>query len=203
MLVFLASFIIFISWLTYELKKHEKMEDKALSEFWAKEEEANRTRKKPLDNLAYVSVPFDFIPKSLLYYNDTVKDCLEILEDLSDKKIVNFTGYTNTELKLQYGTANLTLLSQYDENYTIYARTIYKLAHIYYDNGYESNARVLLEKGIESGTDITGNYTLLAEIYAKHGETDKIKKLLDSASVLRSSTKKTIIPALEEYVRKS
>lgn len=203
MLVFLASFIIFIVWLTYELKKHEKLENNALSDFWSKEEESNRTRKKPLDNLNYVAIPFDFIPKSLLSQNDAVKDCIEILEELSDKKIVNFTGYTNTELKLQYGTANLTLLSQYDENYTLYARTIHKLARIYYENGYESNARVLLEKGIESGTDITGNYTLLAEIYAKHGETAKINGLLESASSLRSSTKKTIISSLEEYVRES
>lgn len=203
MLVFLASFIIFIVWLTYELKKHEKLENNALSDFWAKEEESNRIRKKPLDDLDYVTIPFDFIPKSLLSHNDTVRDCIEILEELSDKKIVNFTGYTNTELKLQYGTANLTLLSQYDENYTLYARTIYKLACTYYENGYESNARVLLEKGIESGTDITGNYTLLAKIYEKHGETDKIKKMLESASSLRSFTRKTIISSLEEYVRES
>lgn len=201
MFVFLASFIIFIIWLTYELKKHEKLAENALNDFWSREQEANLTRKKPLDDLAYVEIPFDFIPQSLLADNDTVKDCLQTLKALSDRKIVNFTGYTNTDLKLQYGTANLPLLSEYDENYTLYARTLYKLACTYYENGYESNARILLEKAVESGTDISGNYKLLADIYQKHGETHKIKALLDSASSLRSSSRKNIIRSLEEYVR--
>lgn len=201
MFVFLASFIIFIAWLTYELKKHEKLEKNSLNDFWAKEREANRTRKKSLDDLAYVKIPFDCIPKSLLPEDDTVQDCLSVLQGLSDKKIVNFTGFSNTDLKLQYGAANLTVLSEYDENYTLYARTIYRLALAYYQNGYESNARILLEKAVESGTDISGNYKLLADIYQTHGETDKIRGLLTRASSLRSAAGKKIIRSLEEYVR--
>lgn len=200
MFPFLASFILFIIVLTYILKKSEKAEKNALNEFWEKEQQANQTRKKNLDGLDYVEIPFQYIPKSLLSDNDAVQDCMKTLEALGKKKIVNLTGYSNTDLKLQYGTANLTVLSEYDENYTLYARTIYKLARIYYDNGYESNAAILLEKAIESGTDITGNYTLLAEIYQKKGEQEKIKRLIDSAGSLRSITQKNIIRSLEEYV---
>lgn len=204
MFPFLASFIILIIWLTYELKKYDKLEKNALNDFWQKEEEANRVRKKPLDNLNYVKIPFDFIPQSLLADREDVKDCLELLNRLSEKKIVNFTGYSNTELKLEYGAANLTELSQYDENYTLYARTIYKLAGIYYQEGYESNARILLEKALESGTDISGNYLLLAEIYQKRGETDKLKSLLEAAKDLRSAASKgSLIKSLEEYARES
>lgn len=202
MFPFLASFIIFIIWLTYELKKHEKLEKNALNDFWRREEEANQVRKKSLDNLNYIKIPFDFIPKSLLSDNEEVRDCLELLNKLSEKKIVNFTGYSNTDLKLEYGTANLTELSQYDENYTLYARTIYKLANIYYQNGYESNARILLEKALESGTDISGNYLLLAEIYQKQGENDKLGALLQSAKDLpATASKKNLIHSLEEYAR--
>lgn len=200
MFPFLASFILFIIVLTYILKKSEKAESNALNEFWAKERQANQTRKKNLDGLDYVEIPFQYIPKSLLSDNDTVQDCIKTLEALGAKKIVNLTGYSNTDLKIQYGTANLTVLSEYDENYTLYARTIYKLARTYYDNGYESNAAILLEKAIESGTDITGNYTLLAEIYQKKGEQEKIKRLIDSAGSIRSITQKNIIRSLEEYV---
>ncbi|MBD5539954.1 MAG: hypothetical protein HDR00_01970 [Lachnospiraceae bacterium] len=183
------------------MKKSEKAENNALNDFWEKERQANQTRKKNLDGLDYVQIPFQYIPKSLLSDNDAVQDCMKILEALGKKKIVNLTGYSNTDLKIQYGTANLTVLSEYDENYTLYARTIYKLARTYYDNGYESNAAILLEKAIESGTDITGNYTLLAEIYQKKGEQEKIKRLIDSAGSLRSMTQKSIIQSLEEYVR--
>lgn len=203
MLLILASLIIPIIWLTYELKKHDKLEKNALNDFWRREEEANLVRKKPLDNLNYVEIPFDFIPESLLTDNEEVKDCLELLNKLSEKKIVNFTGFSNTDLKMEYGAANLTELSQYDENYTLYARTIYKLANLYYQNGYESNARVLLEKAVESGTDISGNYLLLAKIYQKHEETDKLNSLLRSAENLRpAASKKNLIRSLEECARK-
>lgn len=203
MFVFLASFIIFILWLSYELKKHDKLEKDSLETFWSREEEANRTRRQPLDDLVYVTVPFDFIPKSLLDEDDTVKDCLDTLQNLADAKIVNLTGLSNTDLKLRYGAANLTVLSEYDENYTLYARTIYRLACAYYENGYESNARILLEKAVESGTDINGNYQLLAEIYQKHGETDKIRRLLSSASALRTPSGKTITRHLEDFLEES
>lgn len=203
MLLILASLIIPIIWLTYELKKHDKLEKNALNDFWRREEEANLVRKKPLDNLNYVEIPFEFIPESLLADNEEVKDCLELLNKLSEKKIVNFTGYSNTDLKMEYGAANLTELSQYDENYTLYARTIYKLANLYYQNGYESNARVLLEKAVESGTDISGNYLLLARIYQEHKETDKLDSLLRSAENLRpTASKKGLIRSLEECARK-
>lgn len=203
MLLILASLIIPIIWLTYELKKHDKLEKNALNDFWRREEEANLVRKKPLDNLNYVEIPFDFIPESLLTDNEEVKDCLELLNKLSEKKIVNFTGFSNTDLKMEYGAANLTELSQYDENYTLYARTIYKLANLYYQNGYESNARVLLEKAVESGTDISGNYLLLAKIYQEHKEADKLNSLLRSAENLRpAASKKNLIRSLEEYARK-
>lgn len=203
MLLILASLIIPIIWLTYELKKHDKLEKNALNDFWRREEEANLVRKKPLDNLNYVEIPFDFIPESLLTDNEEVKDCLELLNKLSEKKIVNFTGFSNTDLKMEYGAANLTELSQYDENYTLYARTIYKLANLYYQNGYESNARVLLEKAVESGTDISGNYLLLAKIYQEHEETDKLNSLLRSAENLRpAASKKNLIRSLEECARK-
>ena len=42
---------------------------------------------------------------------DELAECLSELQDLSDAKIVNLTGYTNTDLKLKYGTANITILS--------------------------------------------------------------------------------------------
>ncbi len=200
MLLVLASLFIITLIISHALKKEQRESEKALNEYFSRERAANRTRKQPLDDLVYVEIPFNFIPKSLLEDNETVQDCHRTLEGLSNKKIVNFTGYTNTDLKLQYGVSNLATLTAYDENYTLYARTIYKLAKLYYDNGYESNARILLEKAIESGTDITTNYTLLASIYQAKGEYDKINNLLVQADTLRSASKGNIKRSLAEYV---
>ena len=200
MLPVLASLFIITIIISRALNKEQKESEKALREYFAREHQANRTRKQPLDDLEYVKIPFSFIPKSLLEDNAAVQDCHETLERLSDKKIVNFTGYSNTDLKFQYGVANLPTLMAYDENYTLYARTIYKLAKLYYENGYESNARILLEKAVESGTDITANYTLLASIYQTAGEQDKIFSLIKQTDSLRSASKTNIKRSLEEYV---
>ena len=200
MLLVLASLFIITLIISHALKKEKNAAEKVLDEYFAREHEANRTRKQPLDDLNYVQIPFDFIPKTLLEDNAIVQDCHETLERLADKKIVNFTGYTNTDLKLQYGIANLPTLMAYDENYTLYARTIYKLAKLYYENGYESNARILLEKAVESGTDITGNYTLLVSIYQKKDEQDKITALISQTDQLHSASKANIKRSLEEYV---
>lgn len=200
MFPFLAT-IVFVFWLTYELKKHDRINKKAYEDFWEKERKANLVRKKALDNLPYITVPLEYIPKSLLSEDADVNDCINILEHLSERKIVNLTGYTNTDLKLEYGAPNLNTLMEYDENYTLYARTMNKLAHAYYDAGYESNARILLECCIESNTDIKASYLLLAQIYKKHGETEKMDKLINTAKNLPSASKKSIIRVLEEYVR--
>ena len=200
MFPFLAT-IVFVIWLTYELKKHDRINTKAYEDFWEKEREANLVRKKSLDNLSYIKVPLEYIPKSLLSEDPVVSDCISILEHLSERKIVNLTGYTNTDLKSEYGAPNLNILMEYDENYTLYARTMNKLAHAYYDAGYESNARILLERCIESNTDIKATYLLLAQIYKKHQETEKIDKLIETAKNLPSASKKSIIRVLEEYVR--
>ena len=200
MFPFLAT-IVFVFWLTYELKKHDRINKKAYEDFWEKERKANLVRKKALDNLPYIKVPLEYIPKSLLSEDADVNDCINILEHLSERKIVNLTGYTNTDLKLEYGAPNLNTLMEYDENYTLYARTMNKLAHAYYDAGYECNARILLECCIESNTDIKASYLLLAQIYKKHGETEKMDKLINTAKNLPSASKKSIIRVLEEYVR--
>ena len=200
MFPFLAT-IVFVIWLTYELKKHDRINTKAYEDFWKKEREANLVRKKSLDNLSYIKVPLEYIPKSLLSEDPVVSDCISILEHLSERKIVNLTGHTNTDLKLEYGAPNLNILMEYDENYTLYARTMNRLAHAYYDAGYESNARILLERCIESNTDIKATYLLLAQIYKKHQETEKIDKLMETAKNLPSVSQKPIIHALEEYVR--
>ena len=200
MFPFLAT-VVFVIWLTYELKKHNRINQKVYDDFWENEQKANLVRKKSLDGLPYITIPMEYIPKSLLNDDPAVADCISTLETLSEQKIVNLTGYTNTELKFNYGAANLPTLMEYDDNYTVYARTMNRLAQAYYDAGYESNARILLEKAVESQPDIKATYLLLAKIYKKHKETEKLYALLAKAEDLHSSSKDAIMHALQECVR--
>ena len=51
--------------------------------------------------------------------NERAEEYRSLLTSLSTQPVVNLTGFTNTDLKLEYGTANITCLTEYDQNYTL------------------------------------------------------------------------------------
>lgn len=196
---FFASLIIFVIWLSYELSKRRRRDRKMDEDFWTKEAEANNTRRKPLDDLEYITIPFDSLPMHIMENDDTVKECHQILHSLSDSPIVNFTGLTNTDLKLKYGAPNITLLTRYDQSYTALASTLQKWADTLYKSGYVKETVDILEFAISTNTDVSGSYRLLASIYSSQGQSEKIANLMDTAESLQSSSRNIIVRILKEY----
>ena len=197
-LPFLASFIIFLLVVRHAIKRQQKSEDFSDKSFWAREREANSVRRKPLDTLNYILIPFERFPMNCLTEHPQIMEYQQLLQDLSQRKIVNLTGYTNTDLKLEYGTANITALSEYDQNYTILVRTLQQWADILLDAGYVSEATVLMEFAISTGTDISRTYYKLAEIYSARGDNFQIQQLLEQSRNLRSANAKIIARTLQE-----
>jgi len=193
----LASLIILCALIAYENKKHGKQEEDQIKAFWDRERMANNVRKKPLDDLAYISIPFDELPFDCLKEDPKIAECHEQLRILSGLKIVNFTGISNTDLKLEYGTANITLLSEYDQNFTVLARTLQTWAKELFDHGCESQARQVLEFAIRTGSDVSKSYYLLAYIYQLQGESERIADLITSAEGLNSALSSTIVRTLQ------
>lgn len=198
--IILASFIVFSIWLSYQLSKSKKENQKLEKAFWQREHEANSVRKKSLDSLNYIEIPFDTLPLSTLSEDAQVKECIEQITALKEVKIVNLTGFSNTDLKLRYGTANLTVLSEYDQNYTLLVRTLYQWGSLLYAAGYVTEALLPLEFAISTGTDISGNYKLLATIYCEQGNLSKIENLIVTAEGLNSMMKKPILSLLSDIV---
>jgi len=194
---FFASFIVFCLWLMYRLKHQNKQETAATSSFWEREAAANNTRKKSLDDLEYITIPFDFLPMHLLPDDEDVSECCRLLTELGKQKIVNFTGLSNTDLKLRYGAPNLTVLTEYDQNYTILARTLQKWASLLYAKGYTEETKTILEFAVSTKTDVSTTYAMLAEIYTKTGQAAKIEGLLQIAEGLHSAMKPTIVRTLQ------
>ena len=124
----IASTLIIVILIAHNVKRQKKSSEKAEAEFWARERMANSVRRKSLDGLDYITIPLESFPTHILRENSTVAECIETLEALTAQKIVNLTGYTNTDLKLEYGAANITALSEYDQNYTVLVRTLQKWA---------------------------------------------------------------------------
>lgn len=191
-----ASFIVFCIWLSYELHKSSRRKESIEESFWETESRANNTRRKPLDDLDYITIPFDSLPMDVMREDPVVSECHTILRTISEEPIVNLTGISNTDLKLKYGAPNIDLLTLYDQRYTTLARTLQKLAKTLYDHGYAKEAKTVLEFAVETKTDVSASYRLLAEIYQKTGEEEKIRDLIPVAEGLNSALSGHIVSFL-------
>lgn len=197
-LIVLASVLALSVSIALALSKGKKEQLKKETEFWNLERKANNTRKKSLDDLQYISIPLDELPTELLKEDERVQDYVRIITELSSSKIVNFTGITNTELKLRYGAPNLDLLTTYDQNYTILVRTLQQWATCLYDAGYLEEACQILEFAVSTGTDVRGTFKLLCTIYKQLGEPEQIGFLYPIAETLNSAMKEPICRILQE-----
>ena len=193
---------LFIIWLTFVLHGKNEKNKRAERDFWERESEANSVRRKNLDGLPYVQFPFDRLPtqESFTACGEEVPESLHALLALRDQKIVNLNGISNTDLKLEYGTANITILSEYDAAYEQFCKNIYLLAQRLDELGRTDEALFLLEETLPTGTDITGHYRLLADIYQRRNEPEKIAALKEQAQKLHSLTKRSILQELDTHL---
>ncbi|WP_141107708.1 hypothetical protein [Butyrivibrio sp. YAB3001] len=174
--------------------------------FWEKEREANNVRKKSLDSLEYIHIPVDLLPFDTHGNNGILQSAEEELLALKDEKIVNLTGITNTDLKLEYGTANITVLTQYDQNYTAMVVSLQKWGQELYDQGRFEDAAKVLEFSVKTRTDITATYRLLVDLYkTKLGFSEseinrKLEGLLPIAKGLNALSRNQIVKLIEEAI---
>ena len=193
-----ASFIIFILLVRHNIRRNRRIEEGNEKAFWDRERKANEVRKKPLDDLVYVKPDMSSFPTDVMADDPEIKECMQLLGELEDQKIVNLTGMTNTDLKLKYGVANLKLLTEYDDRYTLLVQTIQKWADKLWENGYTKEAIPLLEEQVRIHADITSAYRKLAVYYRDNNEPEKIENLKKTAETLNSSSKNVILRSLEE-----
>lgn len=180
----------------YECKKHSRKSDSAKASFWAREARANTVRRKDISNLNYINIPDSVIPSDIS--DDEINEYRTTLLNLQARKILNLSGLTNTDLKENYGVANLSALSEYDENYITLVNIIARCGARLIEIGNCSLATVILEYGISIGTDVSRNYYMLAELYRKDNNITGINSLIESADKLDSIMKAPILSKLNE-----
>ena len=179
---FLASFILLCIVVNISMRRVSRKTEQREEEFWQTELKSNNVRKKSLDELQYVHIPVDQLPFDTYGDDDVLKSAEEELLALKDEKIVNLTGITNTDLKLEYGTANITVLTQYDQNYTAMVIALQKWGQELYNQNRFEDATAVLEFALKTRTDISGTYKLLVDMYkTKLGYNEaKIKEKLEA-----------------------
>ena len=100
--------------------------------------------------------------------------------------------YTNTDLKLMYGPANLDTLSACDDAYADLILLLNKIGKILIDANDITDAEQFLAYAITIGSDITTSYTMLASIYADRHDINHLDQLIHTAETVVSLPGKTI-----------
>lgn len=182
----------------YERRKHTRINDKKNKEFWDREDHSNTVRRKDITFLPYIDIPLADLPmdpsadEEIAEYQDTIRT-------LSGQRILNLSEYTNTDLKEAYGIANLSQLSEYDENYTTLVNTLARWGARLMDLGERDDAVTVLEYGIKLGTDISRNYYLLAQEYKRRETPERIDGLIETAEGLTTTLlKDSIVQKLKD-----
>lgn len=147
MFPFLAIFIIFCLLLAFYIKKNDTTQKRVHDEFWEKERQANAVRKKDISKLDYINIPLDKIPVKL------ESSAEKTIFSLAQKPMLNFVGISNTDLKLQYGTANLDILTEYENNFLDFVSILPEYAEELIAAGEKESALMLLEFAVSVNAD--------------------------------------------------
>lgn len=158
MFPFLVIFIVFCLVLTFYIRKNDTAQQKAQHDFFEKERLSNTVRKKDISKLDYISIPLDKIPVKL---ESSTENTIFVL---AEKPMLNFVGISNTDLKLQYGTANLDILTEYENNFLEFVALLPDYATELVEAGQKESAIMLLEFAVSVNADSRKIDNLLASL---------------------------------------
>lgn len=181
----------------YHRKKDDRRRENAKQQFWDREAEANTVRRKDLTFLNYLNIPLDSLPMQDTG-DDEITDYQDTIRKLSGKRILNLGGFTNTDLKMEYGAANLPELTEYDNNYITLVNILAKWGARLIELELYDDAVTVLEYGISVKSDVSRNFYLLADEYRRRRQPDKIDTLIEAAEKLESIMQKPILEKLAE-----
>lgn len=199
----LPYFIIILIVIQLYLKKSTRSGSERSKKYWEREQKANSTRKQDISSLNYIKWD-DTLPTidNSLTLADILNNSPEALkaynniQTLKTEPMLNLSEYSNTDLKLKYGVANLDTLTQYEDSYTSFIKSLSELGHILIEHKDISDATAFLEYAVRIGSDIRLTYTDLYALYSAAGNASKIRQLRQYASLIKSVNKDLIVSAI-------
>jgi len=189
--IFFAVSIILCIMLSIKLYSAKNHQDKISAKIRDRESKSFNIKSKDISLLPYISLQ-EILPKKLSddpYLNDLQNKLIQ----LSEKKILNLTGYTNTDLRYMYGTNNLTFLMECDSNFYRLCVLIHKIGEYLYEKGDINEVKRLYEFAICNKVDISDIYLTLSKIYLLEEDKKSLSSLIKSATSLNSLTKQKVL----------
>ncbi len=173
--------------------------DNDKEDFYERERRANSTLAKDISNIKYLTVPLDKWPIGQIDDPD-IKAIEDRLKALSDKDILNLTHKTNTDLKEEYGVPNFDKMQQVGDNFNDLTVAIVDYANELMLHNMYDEAITVLEYGIVIGTDMSNNYTMLADCYAYKNQPRRIETLRTQAENYEGIMRSSILKHLDELL---
>lgn len=193
---FFPYFLILCGLFSMIVRRNTNAVNKQSQAFWEREREANMTRRKDIDNLDYIIIPWDTLP-FLSNPSEKIARCEKDILSLKDQKIINLNHMSNTDIKLNYGVANLTKLTEYDNNFIRLNTILSKWGQCLLEEGFTEEAQKVYELGVETGCDSSNIYLPLQSIYKEQG-VERTQYLIDKISTSNSLMKNVIIQKLND-----
>lgn len=195
--LFFLSFIVFVLWLRVKMNRTNSESNKDSDAFWEREEKANFARSKDISTLSYLKVSEAELP-----FSNSAEDEQETylegeVKKFLNKKMINLSAFSNTELKEQYGIANLDILSEYDQNFLLFIRNLSNWGCYLYEKNDLARAKQIMEYSISIESDISKVYTTLGHIYAAEGNLQKINDLITTVENSDAALKTSIVRQLQ------
>lgn len=184
--------------LMHNIQRSKRIAEERSSNFWKAEAKADTTRKQDISAQDYIKLPMEHLPFGIDTSKE-VQEAEEVLHRLEQTQMLNLNQYTNTELKLTYGAANLSFLTECDERFTLLVRTLYQWSCLLLEHGHMKEAIRVAEYSVEIGSDISGCYYMLADYYQADDNPDAMEQLRQSAQQLTGLQAELIM----QYLNKS
>ncbi len=197
--LFFIVFIVFVIWFRVKMHQNNSDTDARNDAFWAREEQANFARARDISTLNYLSVSEDDLPFSSPSTQPDERGAAleERVRETSQRKMINLSAYSNTDLKEQYGIVHLEELSNCDQNFLFFIRALANWGTYLYEQENFSSAKQVMEYSKSIGSDISTVYTTLGNIYAREGCLEKVDQLIADVENSNFALKTSILRQLK------
>lgn len=211
--VLFIPFLIFGLIFSFKVKRAGKNKTEDLEEMLRKEHEAAFVRNKPIDESLFLIPDIsrlhiwdeEYIKSRISDFTPEEKRALKLQEVVlynTKRKMLHFKGESNIDLKLRFGAANLENIIQYESTYQTYLESLFEWGKSLVEAGHHDNAISCLEEAISFGSDLSRNFTLLADLYAMKKNTEQLqilkKRVADLDHLLKNRILRHIDQLLEE-----
>ena len=162
-----------------------------VKEFLNEENKTYIKGKEELDKIHFIKVDFSdikFKPKS-----SKSKTEVKNLLSYEDLKLANFKGVSNNDLKKAFGTNNFKEVLEYQNNYDDLFNQIRTTTESLMEDNDDKSCIKLLNYAISMGDDVTKDYTMLADLYAKNKMRKEMFSLIDNVRTNKNLSQKKIM----------